>query len=197
MADLVDAREYKFGHAPMSPPWDDRMITFAVDQDTSEKFVGVGFICEIVGLDIDTQTRMLRRASETTVTSDDEARFALEPSALRKIHLPPRDDAKARAGMREQVCILYSEVGWWLSHVPPFKIKDERIRAHVDQFQRAVKDAADRLWWHGSLGTARVLPAPRELLTTSSCQHDINCPWCKKWARVSTRNGETEIERLA
>jgi hypothetical protein len=197
MTDLVDAREYKFRHAPMSPPWDERMLTFAVDQDSNEKFVGVGFICEIVGLDVDTQTRLLRKAAETTLTSDDEVRFVLEPAALRKIHLPPRDDAKARAGMREQVCILYSEVGWWLSHVPPYKIKDERIRSHIDQFQRAVKDAADRLWWRGSLGQAHVLPAPRELLTTSSCQHDVNCPWCRKWARVSTRDGQTEVERLA
>src|SRR5262249_29985980 len=126
-----------------------------------------------------------------------EERFALDPDALRKIPMPPREDAKARAGYRDQVCVLHSEVGWWLSHVAPHRIKNVEIRTHIEQFQRAVKDAADRLWWHGTLGSSRALPAARELLTTSSCQHDINCPWCKKWARVSTRDGQTEIERLA
>jgi hypothetical protein len=190
-------RVYQHGQAFMPEPWDRHLVTFAIDQQTGEKLVGVGFICEIVGLDVDTQTRILRKACEAALASEgDEPQFALDPDALRKINMPPREDAKARAGYREQVCILHTEVGWWLSHIPPHKIKDVEIRTHIVQFQRAVKAAADRLFWQRGAVRALLPPAERKLLTTTSCQHDLLCPWCGKWHRASTRDGHTEVERI-
>jgi|GEM_PF-4004124 len=191
-------RQYNFDEAPMPAPWDTYTVMFATDAGTGERFVGIAFICEIVGLNPDAQTRMLRKATETPLaTEEDEARFVLAPGAIRKINMRPRSDAKARAGYRDQVCILHTEIAWWLSHIPPHKIKDVHARTHIEEFQQAVKFAAHLIYWHRQ--PALTLPGgqQRQIASNASCQHDVPCPWCGKWHRVSTENGETACERLA
>jgi hypothetical protein len=191
---------YKYDRAPLSAPWQQHMVTFATDQSTGERFASVAFFCDLTGLNIDTQTRALRKATEASLSSQDDGgpRFALGPDTLRLISMPPREDAKARAGYRDQLCILHTEVGWWLSHIPPHKIKDVEIRTNIEMFQRAVKAAADRLFWR----TDPQLLTPyteRRLLTsvTVTCVHEGQCPCCRQWIRATGRGGETEWEHLA
>jgi len=197
MSETLDVDLYEYGYAKMPEPWDTHTVTFATDRTTRERFVSVGFICEVVGLDVDTQTRTLRKAIEALLDESDGAAFALDPRALRKISLPPRADAAPRSGWRSHVCILYTEVGWWLAHISPHRIKNMSTRHHVDMFQRALKVAADRLLWRNGVALPRQTPLIARLSSTSSsCSHEVACPYCLHWLKVEAHDGEQSVKEI-
>ena len=177
---------YNYGTVPLPPPWQHIPITFAVDFESGVRFVGVAALCEVLGLHPEAQVIALQRAAQTQVRDTEEGpQFAIDPANLRKITM------QGRRGPRPMVCLSLDEVGWWFGHIPPNKVA-YAFRDHLDQFQRALRLAADRLFWRTTGPRVLPLTGPREVATSSSCQHDGPCPTGGQWIRVATQDGRTE-----
>jgi hypothetical protein len=177
---------YNYGTVPLPPPWQHIFITFAVDIDSGVRFVGVAPLCDVLALHPEAQIIALQRAAQTQVRDTDEGpQFAIDPANLRKITM------QGKRGPRPMVCLALEEVGWWFGHIPPNKVAYD-FRDHLDQFQRALRLAADRLFWRNTGSLTLPLLATREPATVSSCQHDGPCPTCGQWIRVATQDGQTE-----
>ncbi len=133
----------------------DTTLTYVETVSDGTLYLSGRQLCEALGVSVSTQLAKLREDSQMV-------------PFMRELRM------STPGGVQPTTCLRKKEAAWWIVHIDPKRVKAS-IRDRLEEFQRQILDAADRIVFGDRSPLTRT---GRELLRPVRGELHFGCPRC-------------------